>query len=100
MSGWLTNNIGWKLLSIAGAVVLWISVASEPERRENTGGAFTIMVATPQSTNSQTFSDAVHAVTSAITPKMAHRKQSLRRVDFTSLTALRRMMAITAAPIP
>jgi len=31
VTGWLTNNIGWKLLSLAGAVVLWISVASEPE---------------------------------------------------------------------
>jgi len=29
--GILTKNIGWKLLSLAAAVVLWISVASEPE---------------------------------------------------------------------
>jgi YbbR domain-containing protein len=29
--GFLTNNIGWKLLSLAAAVLLWISVASEPE---------------------------------------------------------------------
>lgn len=29
--GILTNNIGWKLLSLAAAVLLWISVASEPE---------------------------------------------------------------------
>jgi YbbR domain-containing protein len=27
----LTYNIGWKLLSLAAAVLLWISVASEPE---------------------------------------------------------------------
>lgn len=26
-----THNIGWKLLSLAAAVLLWISVASEPE---------------------------------------------------------------------
>jgi YbbR domain-containing protein len=26
-----THNIGWKLLSLAAAVVLWITVASEPE---------------------------------------------------------------------
>ena len=31
MTGWLTKNVGWKLLSLAAAVVLWISVASEPE---------------------------------------------------------------------
>ena len=31
MTGLLTRNIGWKLLSLAAAVVLWISVASEPE---------------------------------------------------------------------
>jgi YbbR domain-containing protein len=31
MIGLLTRNIGWKLLSLAAAVVLWISVASEPE---------------------------------------------------------------------
>jgi hypothetical protein len=26
-----TRNVGWKLLSLGAAVVLWISVASEPE---------------------------------------------------------------------
>lgn len=31
MKGWLTHNIGWKLLSLAAAVLLWITVASEPE---------------------------------------------------------------------
>jgi YbbR domain-containing protein len=29
--GLLTHNIGWKLLSLAAAVLIWISVASEPE---------------------------------------------------------------------
>jgi YbbR domain-containing protein len=29
--GVLTNNIGWKLLSLAAAFLLWFSVASEPE---------------------------------------------------------------------
>jgi YbbR domain-containing protein len=29
--GILTHNIGWKLLSLAAAVLIWISVASEPE---------------------------------------------------------------------
>jgi YbbR domain-containing protein len=29
--GILTKNIGWKLLSLAAAVLLWVSVASEPE---------------------------------------------------------------------
>jgi YbbR domain-containing protein len=29
--GILTHNIGWKLLSLATAVLIWISVASEPE---------------------------------------------------------------------
>ena len=28
---WITENIGWKLLALAIAVVLWILVASEPE---------------------------------------------------------------------
>ena len=31
MKRFLTHNIGWKLLSLAAAVLLWISVASEPE---------------------------------------------------------------------
>ncbi|HVP46018.1 MAG TPA: CdaR family protein [Bryobacteraceae bacterium] len=31
MTGVLTNNIGWKLLSLGAAVALWVSVASEPE---------------------------------------------------------------------
>lgn len=31
MLGFFTRNIGWKLLSLAAAVLLWISVASEPE---------------------------------------------------------------------
>src|ERR1039457_352420 len=31
MKNFFTQNIGWKLLSLAAAVVLWISVASEPE---------------------------------------------------------------------
>jgi len=29
--GFFTRNVGWKLLSLAAAVLLWISVASEPE---------------------------------------------------------------------
>ncbi|MGA3041310.1 MAG: CdaR family protein [Bryobacteraceae bacterium] len=31
MKNFFTHNIGWKLLSLAAAVLLWISVASEPE---------------------------------------------------------------------
>ena len=31
MTGFFTKNIGWKLISLGAAVVLWISVASEPE---------------------------------------------------------------------
>lgn len=31
MTGIFTTNIGWKLLSLAAAVGLWVSVASEPE---------------------------------------------------------------------
>lgn len=31
MLGILTNNLGWKLLSLAAAVAIWMSVASEPE---------------------------------------------------------------------
>jgi len=29
--GMVTHNFGWKLLSLAGAIAIWISVASEPE---------------------------------------------------------------------
>ena len=31
MKKFLTHNIGWKLLSLAAAVLIWVSVASEPE---------------------------------------------------------------------
>lgn len=31
MRGFFTQNLGWKLLSLAAALLLWISVASEPE---------------------------------------------------------------------
>ena len=31
MSKFFTHNIGWKLLSLAAAMLIWISVASEPE---------------------------------------------------------------------
>ena len=31
MKNFFTHNIGWKLLSLAAAVLLWISVATEPE---------------------------------------------------------------------
>lgn len=31
MTRWLKKNLGWRLLSIAIAVALWLSVASEPE---------------------------------------------------------------------
>ena len=31
MTGIFTRNLGWKLVSVAAAVVLWISVSSEPE---------------------------------------------------------------------
>lgn len=31
MKDFLTKNIGWKLLSLAAAILLWIAVASEPE---------------------------------------------------------------------
>jgi YbbR domain-containing protein len=31
VTGFLTRNVGWKLLSLGAAVALWISVASEPE---------------------------------------------------------------------
>ncbi len=31
MKKFFTHNIGWKLLSLAAAILLWISVAAEPE---------------------------------------------------------------------
>jgi len=31
MKNFFTQNIGWKLLSLAAAVLIWVSVASEPE---------------------------------------------------------------------
>jgi YbbR domain-containing protein len=31
MTGFFTKNIGWKLVSVGAAVLLWVSVSSEPE---------------------------------------------------------------------
>jgi len=31
MNNFLTSNLGWKLLSLAAAILVWISVAAEPE---------------------------------------------------------------------
>jgi len=29
--GFFTNNVGWKLLSLAAAFFIWVNIASEPE---------------------------------------------------------------------
>lgn len=31
MTAWVKKNLGWRLLSVAIAVLIWMSVASEPE---------------------------------------------------------------------
>src|ERR1700682_2453331 len=31
MKAWVTNNFGWKLLSLAIAIILWYTVVGEPE---------------------------------------------------------------------
>ena len=58
------------------------------------------MATTPESRNTQTISLSVQAVTSALTAKIPHSSQSRASVILTSFTALRAMMAMTAAPIP
>ena len=60
----------------------------------------TISATTPEARNSQMISDSVQAVVSALTPNSAHSSRSFPRVSFTSLSALRAMMAMTAAPMP
>ena len=45
-------------------------------------------------------SDSVQAVVIALTANSPHSRRSLPSVIFTSLSALRAMMAITAAPMP
>ena len=63
-------------------------------------GVRTSMETTPDSRNTQTISLSVQAVTSALTAKIPQSSQSRARVIFTSFTALRAMMAMTAAPMP
>ncbi len=55
---------------------------------------------TPLARNTQTTSDSVQAVITAATVNSDHRSLSRARVMRVSLTALRTMMAMTAAPMP
>ncbi len=64
------------------------------------GGALTSRTSAPAARNSQTISVAVKAVTARRTAKMPQGRRSFWTVIFTSLTLLRAMMAMTAAPIP
>src|SRR6266851_2800563 len=63
-------------------------------------GVRTSMATTPESRKTHTISLSVQPVTSALMAKIAHRSQSRARVILTSFTALRAMIAMTAAPIP
>src|SRR4051812_14909646 len=74
--------------------------ARAPARPSRPGGALTSSATTPEATNTQTISDSVQAVTTALTPNRAASSQSLPTVMRTSLQALRAMMAMTAAPTP
>ena len=76
------------------------ATAAADARGRKRGGALTSKVRTPHPRNSQTISVAVMAVTAIMTRKMAQRSASFWMVIFTSFTALRAMMAMTAAPIP
>ncbi len=64
------------------------------------GGAFTSTAMTPLARKTQTISDSVQAVTTVLTPNSTHNSASFASVIRTSFTALRPMIAMTAAPIP
>src|SRR5438067_1473325 len=55
------------------------------ERLSQAGGACATIATKPQVTKSQTISDSVHAVTTAITAKISHCSLSLAMVSFASL---------------
>ncbi len=68
--------------------------------RSQLGGVRISIAATPAARKIQRISFSVQPVTIALTMKMIQSRRSRARVSFTSLVALRAMMAITAAPIP
>ena len=68
-------------------------------RRAN-GLARTTSASAPAPTNTQTISDSVQAVTSAATANRLQSSTSRPRVSRVNFTALRAMMAMTAAPMP
>ncbi len=62
--------------------------------------AFAISARRPQPRNTHRISFSVHAVTSALATRIRMSSGSLPTVRRPSLTALRAMIAITAAPMP
>ena len=68
-------------------------------RRAN-GRARTTSASAPAPTNTHTISDSVQAVATAATANKPQRSASRPRVSRVSLTTLRAMIAMTAAPIP
>ena len=64
------------------------------------GGVRTSKATTPDSRKTHTISLSVQPVTTALTAKMVQSSRSRPSVIFTSFTALRTMIAMTAAPIP
>src|SRR5215471_5072355 len=72
------------------------AVVLAPQR----GGKRTTSATTPLPRKSQTISDSVQAVATALAVNSAHSRRSRAIVIRTSLTALRAMMAMTAAPTP
>ena len=70
------------------------------QARRNCGPVRTSGTTKPHSRKIQTISDSVQAVTMALTANSSHRSQSCDKVMRVSLTALRAIIAITAAPMP
>src|SRR5439155_19701217 len=67
-------------------------------RRRNAGGAFATRATTPQRTKSETSSDSVHPVTTAITEKTSHWSRSLDSDSRESCQAATVKSAKAAAP--
>ena len=76
-----------------------MSIAA-PRRRSQPGGVRTTIAAIPPARKIQRISCSVHPVTTPLTAKMTHNSRSRPSVSFTSLVALRAMIAMTAAPMP
>ncbi len=106
VTAWTSSEIVWLFLACGLLALVVRAPRFSPRPRaaavgaRSLGGAFTRSETTPHPRNSQTISVAVVAVTAIIKRKMPQRSRSRCTVIRTSFTALRAMMAMTAAPIP